>query len=680
MDTLFRNTLSPAAWAALGAVPLAIFALYFLKLKRQPLEVPSTYLWHRVIEDLHVNSLWQRLRQNLLMYLQLLLVGLAMLSLLRPGWQGDALDGQRFIFLVDNSASMSAADADGGATRLTIAKRRVSELIDQLDSDMSAMIISFGDQPDVIQEFTNNRRLLREALDRIEPTAAATDISGALQLADGFANPGRITLEQGNIEVDVTDQQPVELYILSDGRFPGVTDFSLGNLRPQYLPLGSFETPNAAITGFNSRPSETPGGPTQAFVRVANFSAKEQPLEIELYQGQRLLDAAAVTAPAGGSAGTTLNLPADTEGVLEARLTPPKELDDQLELDNRAFTVAGRTRTRRVLLVTPGNPMIEPALSTEAALKIARVEKIAPDALAQAEYRRDAEAGTHDLIIFDRCAPGAMPLTNTLFVGSVPPADAWRNQAAEEPAGGPQILDWDRAHPLMRLIELGNVAVVESRTVAPPPGGSVLIDSTAGPIFAIAPRDSHEDAVLGFEILRAEDGDAILNTNWPLGRPSYPTFWLNVLEYLTGAERDARSTSHPPGKAVEVRVPATAADLKLTKPDGAVEEVTPGERGVVVVNDTDQLGVYQVSEAGEPVASFAVNLFNRDESDIALRQRTDTGEDGLRQVEKLSIGFIDVEGRAPGSPVRRELWKPLLLAALAVLMLEWYIYNRRVYV
>ena len=64
--------------------------LYFLKLKRQPLEVPSTYLWHKSIEDLHVNSIWQRLRQNLLLFLQLLLVASAILALLRPGWQRHA--------------------------------------------------------------------------------------------------------------------------------------------------------------------------------------------------------------------------------------------------------------------------------------------------------------------------------------------------------------------------------------------------------------------------------------------------------------------------------------------------------------------------------------------------------------------------------------------------------------
>ena len=86
-------------WAILGAVPPAIVLLYFLKLKRRPLEVPSTYLWQRTIEDLHVNSLWQRLRKNILLLLQLILVGLLLLACLKPSWQGDQLTERRSIIL-----------------------------------------------------------------------------------------------------------------------------------------------------------------------------------------------------------------------------------------------------------------------------------------------------------------------------------------------------------------------------------------------------------------------------------------------------------------------------------------------------------------------------------------------------------------------------------------------------
>src|SRR5206468_2866274 len=192
MFNFFQNTLAPWQWAVLAIVPPAIVALYFLKLRRQPLEVPSTYLWKKSIEDLHVNSLWQRLRQNLLLFLQLLLVALAMLALLRPGWQGTRLKGDRFIFLVDHSASMSATDTPDAKNRLDAAKKLVAGLIDQMSSGMTAMIVSFADTPQVVQEFTDNRRLLRERLETIQPTVRGTDLRGALELADGLANPSRV--------------------------------------------------------------------------------------------------------------------------------------------------------------------------------------------------------------------------------------------------------------------------------------------------------------------------------------------------------------------------------------------------------------------------------------------------------------------------------------------------------
>src|SRR5262249_8628781 len=50
----------PIPWLAamlLFLVPFLLVLLYFLKLKRKPLQVPSTFLWKKSIEDLHVNSL-----------------------------------------------------------------------------------------------------------------------------------------------------------------------------------------------------------------------------------------------------------------------------------------------------------------------------------------------------------------------------------------------------------------------------------------------------------------------------------------------------------------------------------------------------------------------------------------------------------------------------------------------
>jgi len=677
MDTLFRNTLGSTGWIIVGLIPPAIFALYFLKLKRQPLEVPSTYLWHRVIEDLHVNSLWQKLRRSLLLFLQLLIVALAILALLRPGWQGQALEGQRFIFLVDNSASMNATDTPTGVTRLEEAKRRVGALVDQLGADMSAMIITFAGQPDVVQEFTDNRRLLREALDRIEPTASQTDLSGALELADGFANPGRITIEEAELEVDVTEQQDVELYIFSDGRFRGVEGFSLGNLQPLFLPIGSFGADNLAITAFNTRRAEDRPELQQAFVQVANFSDAEQRTVVELYLNDDLVDAIELEVPPGGIASTTFALNEQVEGELRAQLDLPGSFQDRLALDNRAYTVLENRRDGRVLLVTPGNNTLEAALSTERAARLAVVEIISPDALQQPEFKRQSLSENYDLVIFDQCAPKTMPLANTLFVGRLPPLEEWKNQSSPERMFGPQIIDWDRSHPLLNLIELGNVLIVDCYVVRPPSGGRVLVDSTIGPILAIAPRDRYEDTVLGFEIVgRTEEGALAFNTNWSR-KLSFPSFWLNVLEYFASGERVSQSVK--PNKLVELRVTSTDDHFEVLLPDGAVRQIDLEQPGRLVFHESDQLGVYQVRDSKAVVKRFAVNLFDREESDVRLRARHE-GEGGVKVVDSLAIGYVDVEAQSPTSPVRRELWKLLLLGALVVLVLEWYIYNRRVYV
>lgn len=678
MDSLFRNTLGPTGWLILGLVPPAIFALYFLKLKRQPIEVPSTYLWHRVVEDLHVNSLWQRLRKSLLLLLQLLLVALAMLALLRPGWQGQSLEGQRFIFLIDRSASMSATDGKGDNSRLDEAKQRVADLIDQLDSDMSAMMITFGEQPDVVQEFTNNKRLLREALERIEPSASTTDLRGALELADGFANPERVMDETTDQAFEVTEQQDVELYIFSDGRFPSIEDFSMGNLRPQFLPLGSFEGENLAITAFNTRRNEERPNLQQAFVQVANFSETEQKTIVEVYLDSGLLDAAELTIPAGDVASSTFNLSGETEGTLRANLDIPKAFNDRLSLDNEAFAVLSKRSDGRVLLVTPGNTTLERALATERANRLAVVDKVSTEALKTEDFQTQAQTDFFDLIIFDQCVPEFMPQANTIFIGRIPPISDWQEKSSTEAIYGPQIIDWQRGHPLLSLLELGNIQIADSLQVRPPLGGRILIDSTGGPLLAIAPRDRYEDAVLGFEIIGTEpDGARTFNTDWPR-KHSFPGFWLNALEYFAGGVGSSL-THNRPNQMVELRVTGAADTLEIESPDGTRKTVPLDQPGRLEVHETGQLGVYQVREGSQVKQRFAVNLFDRAESDIGLRVRKDS-EDGLKVVDSLSIGYVDVAAQSPNSQVRRELWKPLLVLALFVLMIEWYIYNRRVYI
>ncbi|MEX0677312.1 MAG: BatA and WFA domain-containing protein [Pirellulales bacterium] len=650
------NMLTWWQWALLAAVPPAIVLLYFLKLKRTPLEVPSTYLWHKSIEDLHVNSIWQRLRTSLLLILQLLLVTVVMVALVRPGWSGSRLVGNRYVFLIDNSASMSATDTK--PSRLAEAKRRAAELIEQMASGDVAMIVSFSDAARVEQVFTDNRRELLDELEAIRPTNRLTLLGEALRVAAGLANSERSAQSGRRRE---TEGLPATLYLFSDGRFPDVENFRLGNLKPIFVPIGTTEPANVGITAFSTRRREDRKDHVQAFGRLENFGPKKLTAEVELYHNDSLLDASTVELEPNASGGVVFELGELPTGVLKLRTRS----GGALAVDDEAWAAVEPPKRGRVLLVTPGNDALEMALATDSAALLAEVNVAGPDVLESKEYQEKAAGGHYALVIYDQCQPREMPQANTLFIGRLPPQSSWA-AAADSKAEGPQIIDVETTHPLMQLIDMSNVRFAEATMLKPPEGSTVLVSTEAGPLLAIAPRGSFEDAVLGAEIVGVEgDQKRYANTDWPL-RVSFPVFILNALGYLSGSAAGA-IPSVQPGHSVALRAFGSSGTLAVRTPGGKSITLSPEHGAALPFGGTDELGIYVVDEVGEPPRRFAVNLFDSAESNIPPRSA-------------VQIGFDVVTGQAVWEGGRFELWKPLLAAVLGILCLEWYIYNRRVYV
>ena len=91
-----------------------------------------------------------------------------------------------------------------------------------------------------------------------------------------------------------------------------------------------------------------------------------------------------------------------------------------------------------------------------------------------------------------------------------------------------------------------------------------------------------------------------------------------------------------------------------------------GARPEFLFTNTNQLGIYTVERDDGTLRSFAVNLLDPNESNIEPRPSIQIGN------ERLTAG--------QQSTPPREMWKWFALAALLLLLLEWYIYNRRVYV
>src|SRR6202008_4669235 len=113
---------------------------------------------------------------------------------------------------------------------------------------------------------------------------------------------------------------PATLYIFSDGRFEDVKGFALGNLQPVYVPIGSLEAQNLALTTFTTRRSDAHPDQQQAFMQVANFTGEAQTVTVELEHDEHFLDAREVKIPAGEIGGVVFPLADAPAGSLHAHL------------------------------------------------------------------------------------------------------------------------------------------------------------------------------------------------------------------------------------------------------------------------------------------------------------------------------------------------------------------------
>jgi von Willebrand factor type A domain/Aerotolerance regulator N-terminal len=652
----WSSALSGPQWAILLAVPPLVFLLYFLKLRRIQLEVPSTFLWRRAIEDMHVNSLWQRLKRNLLLLLQLLFLAALIGACLRPSLYGDQETGRRWILMLDHSASMQATDIE--PNRLQLAKNRAKEQLSKMNRGDVAMVMAFSDRADVCQGFTADRNRLLAAIDSIQPTQRTTDIREAMRAASGLANPGRTSFD-GKNDIQVAEALPATVFTYTDGDFPAFTEFDRGNLAIEYVPIGLPSIDNVAVEAFSVDRNEEQSDRVDAYARVVNHGASSATLTASLYRDEALLDAISATLEPGKEKGMEFQINLLSDKAVRFRLEIDRK--DELLIDNQAFAVLRPARHLRMLVFTPGNTILEKALTTNAIKRIANVEFRSPNRLPQDAKDSSVPWEEYDLAIFDQCQPVAMPNVNTFFIGAKPPADDWK--LADK--SGPVILvDVDRTHPITEYLEIGNIRIVEGSVITTPEGGQTLIRGDNGPVLCLASRGPYQDLVLGFELVQSKDRETLINTDWGIKR-SFPVFMLACVDYLGGSVSPSVATSVRPGQPLSMRLASRVPRANLERPSGKTMEIERTDAGQFIFTETDQTGIYQLKGDNDlDLDIFAVNLFSAQESRLLLKPDIGIGEDKVAAASNTQRG-------------RKEYWRWLLLIGFGLLIGEWVIYNKR---
>ncbi len=667
----FLNPTAIAIAAALTIPPL--IALYFLKLRREVRLVPSTFLWKRAVEDLHVNAPFQRLRKSLLLLLQLLILILAAIALGKPMWETAQTSESTIILLIDQSASMAVVE-EGGRTRLDLAKEQARRVVENMSDDSRAMVIAFCDRAVPISSFDSDKQALRRKIDTIEQTQSTSLLSEAVSLAEAYAQNLIIGGEQPGSDIAPESAAPnASVFLFTDGRLEDA-----GRVTPQKLDVTKMRMTrigargdNVGITSMDARRDYERPEILEVTAAVQNFGPNSVEVDAALYvDGNTVdvqslqLDPADPTSDASDPPPGSMKLAVFDEiafeggGVVEVAL----KLDDALATDDRAWTILDPPRHTKVLLVTDGNMFLEDVLQT---LPLDLVTMTANGyERAADESIRDAERSFFDVVMLDRHNTARLPQGNYLFWGGVPRIDGV--------TAGPIIADqvifnWDETHPVLRHVAVETMEVAQWLQLTLPRETISIIDGQTSPVLAYLARDASQYLISAFGLIVKDDrGNEMMNTEW-VASVDFVVFMQNAIQFLAANLAATGKRSVPPGDPVTLPIPARVAEVKIIRPDGVEDIIPTGQFQTIHYASTRNVGTYRV-EPGVPGDNvFAVNLFNPIESNVA-------------PVGTVTIGADGSKPQMAGVQVSKPAWPYLLLALLALLILEWIIYNQRVFV
>ena len=643
------------AIAAAAAVPTLVL-LYFLKLKRHDVPISSTLLWKRAVQDLQVNAPFQRLRRNILLLLQLLALAAVLFALAQPVLSLRAGPGKRLVLLIDRSASMGATDADDGKSRLAEAKKQARLLIDSMKGPGllglgakgdEAMVLAFDAHAKVMCNFTSNKAQLAAAVDAIEPTDGASALAEAVTVARAFAQTS------GQVENNRSSTEAAQLELFSDGRIGDLGDLALATGELQFHCIGG-SSDNVAVVAMQARRSYDKAEEVHVFATMANYGDKEAGCDVQLSISGVVRSVRNVTVPATtpaegdrpeavGKTSLSFVLGHAGAGVVEVR----QLRKDVLASDDAAWAILPAPRKLSALLVTSGNSPLEIALE---ACSLARLDVASPEAF-DSVVAGDAPAPPYDVIILDRHGPPKLPRARYMIFGEPPPDIDVKNAGLLK---NQFIVDWRGRHPVLQFVNLSEMYVAEAVNMKLPRDAAVLAEFGASPAMALLRRRGSTMLLVGFDALQ---------TKWPL-EPGFVMFCYNSVNFLGLEAGREKPADMKVGEAIAVRSDGQPL-ATLTRPDGGIERLTADPSGTFRFPATDRVGVYRVESPGRPVTHCAVNLLDESESNIAPSRRI-----------VLASGDVKAMATAPRR-TNQDIWPYLALAAMALVCLEWIVYNSK---
>lgn len=601
-----------------------IILIWMLKQKASDYPISSLFLWKEAYKNVEAATPWERFRNHLPMYLQILTVLMVILAMTAPYIPGPSQDFSRVVVAIDTSGSMNAM-YDENRTRFEAAVDGAKDYIGSLSDDTSISLISMGAADTIELTATTDKAAAMERLDAMVLTDAPGDFMSSMD----FVSSMTASMDNGAAAL-FTDKAVA-------GAPDGFTVYSYGS-----------EGSNAGIDYVSHSVSEN--GVT-VLVRATNYSQTPYRGDVNLYVDGTLTDIGEISLGAGESGVVYFDLEKNGGSILRAELNN----DDMLMKDNLAFDFLDAETGDSILLVSRQNVFLEKALAAMGGTDVYKTSDTAVDK-------------TFDTYIFDGVYPQGLPEKGNLIFINPPSgnnADENTDESLTEGTGGaPDFIKvaeaaeniWLSAADcqLMSYIYPYDLAVSSVMLMEKPSWAASFLNYGQKSAGYYGNYDGRFVAVLGFDL---HDTDFALQTQFPI-------FIHNLLAMCENS-RLVSSAGCTAGETITLNASPSGGDVTMTGPDGQVQTFGVGQQPGPLL----MAGVY----------TFAQEVDGQTNVSMVHADFPTASESGAGDTQ--TVAGADTAAGAGGEAMTSlgiNLRPVFIIITLLLLLTEWLIYLKRI--
>ncbi len=567
-------------------IPIIIL-LYMLKQKATDHTFSSIMLWREVYRNIEATKPWEKLKNNLLMYLQILTVIGLIFALMGPYLKSGGNSYSNVLIVIDSSGSMNYS-YNKDKTRFDEEIDRAIDYVNSLDDTASITVMTVDNEAELLFSGIMDKSEVNSKINDIKVTELAGDLNNGISMINS------IVKQWENYEVVMFTDTAVEL----------------GELEAKVINLYS-EGENAALEYVSYGYEEDA---LIVLTKVTNYGSEALVSDINLYGDEVLLAVEPIIVASGDSAIVYFR-DVDFNGKgLKAEINN----SDSLMADNCAYTVMGKEGMTTVLIVSESNVFLEKAAGSLSNVEVYKTT----------DKNVVGDSEPFDIYIFDGMIPNDLPASNMIFIN----ADSNKYLELDGDIDGTMLTF--ASSEVTTYLEGFSFGVNSGKAMRVPKWGTSYLEVGNKCIGYYGQVDGKKIATLGFDI---HSTDLAL-------KPEFPILMANLIGYMSNNELVVND-SILTGDNISFNSDINGGNIVVEDNVGNLE--TLDITGVLSYGNTKYSGIYKATQivgAQLKESYVAVNFPVGEESNVVEANEMEgstTGEDikpsGGRELSTIII-------------------------------------------